>query len=48
MAASRNSGPTARLVRVIASDVYLAKAKGDIVRYTPSTPDRVDVDPQDL
>jgi DNA invertase Pin-like site-specific DNA recombinase len=36
-------GPDGKLVRVIPSDVYVAKAKGDIVRYTPSTPDRVTV-----
>ena len=28
-------------VRIIPSNVYAAKAKGDIVRYVPSTPDRV-------
>jgi DNA invertase Pin-like site-specific DNA recombinase len=30
-----------KLVRTIAGDVYVAKAKGDIVRYAPSTPERV-------
>lgn len=30
-----------KLVRTVASDVYVAKAKGDIVRFTPSLPDRV-------
>ena len=33
--------PDGKLVRVIASDIYVAKSKGDIVRYVPSTPDRV-------
>jgi DNA invertase Pin-like site-specific DNA recombinase len=28
-------------VRIVASNVYVAKAKGDIVRYVPSTKDRV-------
>ena len=36
-------GPDGKLVRVIPSDVYVAKAKGDIVRYIPGTPDRVAV-----
>ncbi|RLS53628.1 MAG: hypothetical protein DWH91_14005 [Planctomycetota bacterium] len=36
-------GPDGKLVRAIPSDVYVAKAKGDIVRYSPSTPDRVAV-----
>jgi DNA invertase Pin-like site-specific DNA recombinase len=34
-------GPDGKLLRVIASKVFVAKAKGDIVRYVPSTPDRV-------
>ena len=34
-------GPDGKLVRVIPRDVYVAKAKTDIVRYAPSTPDRV-------
>ncbi|GIX05038.1 MAG: hypothetical protein KatS3mg114_0907 [Planctomycetaceae bacterium] len=34
-------GPDGNVIRTIASDVYVAKAKGDIVRLVPSTPDRV-------
>ena len=33
--------PAGNIVRTIASNVYFAKAKGDIVCYTPSTPERV-------
>jgi site-specific DNA recombinase len=33
--------PDGRVIRTIAGDVYVAKAKGDIVRLVPSTPDRV-------
>ncbi len=33
--------PDGTIVRAIASDVFVAKAKGDIVRLVPSTPDRV-------
>jgi hypothetical protein len=36
-------GPDGKLIRVIARNVFVAKAKGDVVRYVPSTPDRVDV-----
>jgi hypothetical protein len=33
--------PDGRVIRTIAGDVYVAKAKGDIVRLVPSTPERV-------
>lgn len=33
--------PSGKQIRVVSSNVYVAKAKGDIVRYVPSTPERV-------
>lgn len=37
----REIGPDGRVIRTIAGDVHVAKAKGDIVRLVPSTPERV-------
>jgi DNA invertase Pin-like site-specific DNA recombinase len=36
-------GPDGKLIRVIARNVFVAKAKGDVVRYVPSTRDHVAV-----